>query len=536
MVEDRFKIPSRASIFQDMHREYREGHGAGNNYITDFGEGTEIGTLLHSIAVEIEALYIHEKLLHDQRFVKTSVGSYLDQLACEHHIQRFTGSFAHGVVQFTVYGDNAVAQQDIVIPAGTKIIHRRNGLIYVLVNDCIIAQGSSQSSNVSVVAEHPGSKYNCKSYMLTSFSSVSTWSNQIYVSNPAPIIGGSDPETDEELRQRILQVKRDHVFGTIGWYKTQCEQIPGVHDVALVNPNEDAIDHKRTINGVTKKCTDCTRVVYVNKDENWLTENDEYVANRAVMNVTHFLENQNNIVLGHKFHVEEAKPAIFYLEIYAYDKGLPPSEDELMQCLSAYFDGGTITQGTNSYYYPGLNIGGTVKKGEIIDALEHLDAIEQVEGVYTLKYNDQIAAQVENDITAYWNEVPGTSLYTYTDDEGYVFEAKNVFVGQSHYDYWGRKSLVSYKVPIDSYPTIRGIDERHAEAKKNNHAAYTDGSEWYTKWDDEWYNPNYTQIIYHSLGKATDDTTYLTSDNSTQVIIDNEEKIYRGPNNEMPIW
>ena len=535
MAEDRFKIPNRVNIFQDMLRQYKEGHAQGNTEITDFGEGTELGTLLHSIAVELEAIYVHEKLLHDQRFVKTAVGTYLDMLACEHHIQRFNGSFAHGIVQFTVYGENAVARQDIVIPAGTKILHRRNGLQYILVNDCVIPQGASQSSNVSVVAEHPGSKYNCKSYMLTSFSSVSTWANQIYVANPTPIVGGKDPETDDQLRQRILEVKRSNVFGTLGWYKTQCEMIPGVHDVAFINPNEEGIDHKITRNGVTRKCTDCTRIVYVNKSEDWLTENDEYLANRAILNVTNFLENQNNTVLGHKFHIEEAKPVRFFLEIYAYDKGIPPAEDELMQCLSAYFDGGTVTQGKKMYTYRGLDIGSSVKKGEIIDALEHLDSIEQVEGVYLLKYNDQIEAQVKDDITAYWNEVPGTSLYTYTDDDGYVFEAKNVHIGQPHYDFWGRKSFVSYKVPIDSYPTIRGVDEIYEEKKKNNPNSYTDGMEWYRKWSDEWYNPNYTQIIYHSLGTATDET-YLTSDSSTQVIIDGEEKLYRGPNNEMPMW
>ena len=531
MVENRFKTPSRSTIFQNMKNYYRTGHAEGNTQITDFSEGSEIGTLAHSVAVELEALYLHDALLCDQRFVKTAQGSFLDLLAGEHHIQRFNGSFAQGLVQFTVYGENTVAQQDIVIPAGTEILHRRNGLKYVLLNNCIIEKGVSQSNNVVVVAEYPGSKYNCKTHMLTSFSSVGTWSNQIYVTNTCPCVGGTDPETDAELRERILAVKRDHVFGTIGWYKTQLEQIAGVHDVAFVNPNEEGIQHYRTINGKTKQCKECSRIAYVNRDEYYKKSddaNDNYLYGNVLQHVTAYLENQNNTVFDHKFHVEEAKAVPFYLEIYAYDNE-KPTEAELMECLTAYFDGGIIKQGNNTYTYRGLDIHSKVRKGDIIDALEHLDKIDQVEGVYMLKYNTNIEKEVKSDLTADWIEVPGTSLYNYTDKDGYTFEAKNVFIGQPHYDFWGRKSLTEVRVPVDSYPTIESLEVKY------NHRDTTDKT-WYSKWADEWYDPDYIQLIYHSLGRAVEDRTYLTDDGSAITITDDEDKIYRGPNNEMPIW
>ena len=526
MANNRFKTPTRHSIFNDMVASYKNAYQNDKTAITDLSEGSEIGTLLNSIAVELEALYLHDALLCDQKYVKTARGYYLDLLACENHITRFNGTQAHGYVTFQLVG--SVLTKNTKIPKGTKILHRKNGLVYTLDETVVIVAGSTHALG-QVVAELPGKKYNAEPDMLTAFQMVGTHTNKYSVNNYSAITGGTDTETDEELRTRILNSKLNPIFGSIGWYTSQVESIEGVHDVAFVNPLNPAIDHRiATSDGKTEKCVSCTRVCYVNCDYDYLCNYDttkitdespeemEHQRDLALYNVKYWLENQNNLVIGHKFHVEPAVPNTFYFEISAYDNG-NVTEEEIVQALHSYIYGGDFKGENNTTYtYPGVPIHSKISKGEIIDVLEKLSGIQQVESIYKLKYVVNIAQYVQKasniDANNGWKPVPGTSYSEWTDNDGYTFRCKNSESTDAtiFYDHLGRKNFIELTLDVDEYMKLGHLKSIYELGSTSNNSFVR--PKWYLDWtveghtDDEnrkkgnWYNPKFTSIIYHSLG------------------------------------
>lgn len=513
MSENRFRTPTRAELFQDMANNYKQYYLNDETAITDLSEGSELGTLLHSIAVELEALYLHDALLCDQKFVKTATGHFLDLLACENHLTRFEGTFAYTYCTFTLISN--VRTKDFTVPAGTRIVHRKTGHKYILESPVTIMHGATQAIG-KVVAEFPGSQYNAEKNTLTAFENVSELARVVSVNNYSEVTGGTDTETDEELRLRILDSKRNMIFGSVGWYRSQLEAKSGIHDVALLNPNNPNVNHQvKDGNGAIKKCTECTRVVCINFDREEITsqsEEEEESKKQSVMfSATAWLENNNNTVIGHKFHVMRAIGHPFYLEIYAYDNGTV-TEEEIVQVLNAYFQGGSFTTDSKVYHYPGLNINDTVNKGAIIDALEKIPNIQQVDSVYKLKFYRWISnlapQRTDEDLTKTWQWIPGTNRWSFTDNDGFTYYAKNIDnpdTSEHYYDLWGRKTFVEEQVDVDEYAYLGNMQEKY------NNAELKDGEQaWYTNWSDVWYNPSYNYVIYHSLGSATKDNTYYT--------------------------
>lgn len=427
------KTITRKEIIDKNIQFYKEAYESELTDICDFSDGSEIRTLHESIAIDVINMYRELHRIHKMKFINYASGAYLDELACEQHLSRKPSSTAHGQVTFTI---PEIISSDIVIPQGTVILQQKTGYEYILQENCIIAQGSLSTTG-EVYSKLAGARYNCVKETLTAFQDIESIRNIVTVTNPEEITGGVDPESDEEFRERIRNVKQERAYGTLPVYENIIKsEVTDVHDIQFVDPNllitneaypqhykpgTDISDESKLTSN--DKCTDCTKVIFVNA-------NSKPCPTSVLDEVEYVMSQQNNLVVGHNFHIERAKPTYLYFSIHIY-YDYPVSEEIIVNHIEAFLNGDEITTKYGETRYSGLNIKETLYKSQLIDAIENIPGVHHVESIHRLKYNPNI----KNDVD--WTK--NDNSWTYIDEDDYLYN-KN---GEDDIDYWGEKNFDS---------------------------------------------------------------------------------------------
>lgn len=156
-------------------------------------------------------------------FLNESVGEYVDKRANEYGIFRKEGGLATGEVLFT-------GLEGTTIPKGT-LVGTVTQLLFETVEEAIIPVEDT-SIKAQVIAVEMGSKYNVGKQMITQIPVVVTGINA--VTNEEPIKGGTDPENDEELVNRVLlQLQNPATSGNAMHYKLWALEVDGVGDAKI---------------------------------------------------------------------------------------------------------------------------------------------------------------------------------------------------------------------------------------------------------------------------------------------------------------
>lgn len=167
------------------------------------------------LASQLDLLCQNAEEVVKQVFPATATGEYLERHAAMRGLVRKEGTKATGTVNFW---RNTPAGYNIIIPAGTVVqSNDAEGLRYVTVQDTVML-GQVLNASITVEAVEPGSKYNLKTGSIT-----------VMVTPPAGITklthdsacrGGTDAESDEDLRRRLLDACRaPAVGGSPGYYR-----------------------------------------------------------------------------------------------------------------------------------------------------------------------------------------------------------------------------------------------------------------------------------------------------------------------------
>lgn len=323
----------------------------GETELTDFNEGSEIRNLIEAFAV-LEYARLEEE--HENTriaFISTSYGTWLDKIGELPFIDlpRDEGSVAGGTVIFTLA---AVQDSDFVIPAGTIVTAPDSELDFTTLVDATIYEGEL-SVETAVECLTAGSDGNVKKEKITKIDSINAFDPEfISVSNPEAMWGGSDYETDDDYRDRLLANVQADGFGTMGYYTSLCEDVSGVHDVKLV---DDPVYTKRVlVNGRVKPTPDS-----------------------VLLEVLSELTLSDNIVLGHSFIVDSPEYTSVDLVI-ELDVTTEMDETVLSDCLTAFFDG----TGFDRSDFTGLRIGESLSRDTIIGVL---NIFPEVVGVTSVK-------------------------------------------------------------------------------------------------------------------------------------------------------
>lgn len=178
-------------IHMEMRQNFEEKAGF------EINDGCDMDVRLGAAAAQIYSLYVYNEWLQKQCFPQTATGSYLDNHAEMRGIKRIPAASAEGKIRFLL---NDVRAENITIKAGTVCMNA-GGERFITTEDTVISAGDKYCDAPAKAAE-AGETGNVSSgtivYMTVPPIGVSA------CSNTDRFTGGSDEETDESLRARVL--------------------------------------------------------------------------------------------------------------------------------------------------------------------------------------------------------------------------------------------------------------------------------------------------------------------------------------------
>ena len=191
----------------------------------DKREGSFTNTMVSPIAVELAQTYIGFEHILNLLFVTDSYGEYLDKKASEFGIYRKSGIKARGIVR--IYGPD-----DTVIPRNS-ILTTNTGLKFLVIRQDYIKDGYI---DIAIEASEAGEIYNIEADELW-LTSISDGENVIEVNrveNNSKFLGGIEIESDDQLRERILeQARNPATAGNEQDYRNWCKEVDGVFNVTV---------------------------------------------------------------------------------------------------------------------------------------------------------------------------------------------------------------------------------------------------------------------------------------------------------------
>ena len=188
-----------------------------NNIQTDIDkrEGSFTQNLISPLSQELAKFYIEQEDLVHMAFVRNGFFNSLDDKCWAYGIDRKIGTSAVGEVTFEGADGTSISN-------GTVIYH--NDLYYVVLNDADISNGKA---DLIVEAYEMGKKYNV--IRNTEFALKENIQGVTRVYAKEDFKGGTDTETDEELRDRYFDtIKKSYTSGNVAHYEAWTTEVSGV--------------------------------------------------------------------------------------------------------------------------------------------------------------------------------------------------------------------------------------------------------------------------------------------------------------------
>lgn len=210
-------------ILRRMKNKYRGMSGC------EVPEMSDIDIRMKILAGEIYNDEINLEFIKRQIFASTAAGEYLDYHAADRGIERKSAVKAKGEVRFEV--DEEVTQP-ILIPEGTVLSTEGSEPVRV-VTDSDVVFNSGYFVTVPCTAQEGGASGNIGSRKIKTMVTNVIGIDRVY--NVWPFSGGSDTESDEALRKRVLDTYKAVSNGTNkAYYKRLAMSVEGVYSVNVV--------------------------------------------------------------------------------------------------------------------------------------------------------------------------------------------------------------------------------------------------------------------------------------------------------------
>jgi len=209
-------------LYQEMREDFSARSGLSPN------DGGDIALRLHACAQQLEALWAQEEWLERQCFPQTATGEYLERHAQLRGLTRLPAVKAGGTIRFCL---NSAAQTDIPIPAGC-VCTTAGGIGFETLSAAVIAAGSLYA-DVPAEAQTAGADGNVPASGISLMTAAPA--GVAYCINNAAFSGGADEETDEALRERVLQSYHRLPNGAnAAYYEAETLAVEGVAAAVVV--------------------------------------------------------------------------------------------------------------------------------------------------------------------------------------------------------------------------------------------------------------------------------------------------------------
>lgn len=214
------EFKTQAEYFSEMLAALRAGSGVA------VAADSEPALRLKALASELELLGAEGSWIFRQSFPQTADGENLDLHAAQRGLVRFPAAHATGTVRF--YSDPAAAR---TVPAGTVVLTPAGDRF--VTTKAVRIPARTSFGDAPVRAEAAGSAGNLPAGSITTMALPPvgiTWCE-----NPEPFSGGSDAESDEHLRERLLAAyKLIKGSANAAFYEAEARAVEGVANVSVV--------------------------------------------------------------------------------------------------------------------------------------------------------------------------------------------------------------------------------------------------------------------------------------------------------------
>ncbi|HFL2569660.1 TPA: baseplate J/gp47 family protein [Clostridioides difficile] len=185
------------------------------------GEGSFLNNMVSGNNLELSKIYLELSKMHKMAFIQDTYNQFLDKRVNEFGVYRKLGTESNGEAEF-------IGEKGTVINNGTVISYR--DLLFVVIKDVTI--GSEEGDNSPVQALEVGKKYNLPTNC--EFKLVDNISGVTKITNTRSFEGGTDIETDEELKERFYKIQRNQATsGNKAHYEEWALEVDGVYNVKV---------------------------------------------------------------------------------------------------------------------------------------------------------------------------------------------------------------------------------------------------------------------------------------------------------------
>ena len=205
-------------ILAQMKAEFKQKSGF------EADDATDIGIRLRLLAGQLFSQSADISFASRQLFLQTATGEYLDMHTQMRGLSRKVATKAHGIARFFT---SQPAQANIIIAQGTQCaVSGEDSQRYVTTQEATLLQSQTQV-DVPIVATSSGKNGNAAVGVVTML--VNPPQGIISVTNIVELTGGGDQESDELLRERIMQSYQQMSNGAnLQFYKELAMQNPRV--------------------------------------------------------------------------------------------------------------------------------------------------------------------------------------------------------------------------------------------------------------------------------------------------------------------
>lgn len=199
-------------------------------------KASDIGIRLSVLSGELFSLYAQLYWLQNQMFPSTAEGEYLERHAAQRGLTRKSGTKAVGEVDFYL---PYLMNEDVEVPQGTVIATEGADSVRFETDETIIIRAGTLAGHAYITALEEGENGNVAEQTITVL--VTPVARVTRVQNDYRTELGSDIETDEELRRRVLDSFVRIPNGTNGaYYLNEALAVEGVTAAGVIPRNRGA--------------------------------------------------------------------------------------------------------------------------------------------------------------------------------------------------------------------------------------------------------------------------------------------------------
>lgn len=203
--------------------------------LSDFTGTSILGQIFSAIASAIDEIYTSISAAQQQAYVQTATDTGLDAKGADFSVTRKAATAAQW---YFTFNKNVVSGQQLPIPAGTIITTiptPGNDAITFATNADTYLPSGTLSVNVLATAQTAGSVGNIAVNTPLLIGSGVPGIDGVSLTSLTNGTYGTDTETDDAYRTRILAALASKAQGTVAWYQQTAQSVSGVQS-AKINP------------------------------------------------------------------------------------------------------------------------------------------------------------------------------------------------------------------------------------------------------------------------------------------------------------